>query len=61
MLLEIEDEVFAERVDDVMIVLKLVEFTVEKRHSWLPAVATAESACRFLMPHRRSASLERGT
>jgi hypothetical protein len=48
MLLEIEEDVFTEQVKDVMAVLKLVEFTVEQRHSWLPTPPVAETACRFL-------------
>jgi hypothetical protein len=48
MLLEIEEEVFSDQVDDVMAVLKMVEFTVEARHTWLPTPTLAESASRYL-------------
>jgi hypothetical protein len=48
MLLEIDEGVFSDRVDDVMAVLRMVEFTVEERHSWLPTPTMAENASRYL-------------
>ncbi|MDI1463353.1 hypothetical protein QEZ54_20430 [Catellatospora sp. KI3] len=48
MLLEIEDGVFSDQVADVMTVLKLLEFTMERRHDWLPEPSTAETARRYL-------------
>src|SRR4051794_17911590 len=51
MLLEIDHRVFSDHLSDSMPVIRMVGYTVEERHSWLPSPDVALLAVSFLEDH----------